>query len=90
MTTTETSNPTYITPTPKEIDERKLSPQNVERALYALHFDGIVILQNIIDHAHLDALNEVMVKDAVYIAGLGDKSPYNYHKGTSPFFGPYL
>jgi len=76
-------SPILITPSPKELREGKLLPQNIERALYALHFDGLVVLENVIDHAHLNMLNEAMVKDTVYLASLGEESPYNYHRGTS-------
>jgi hypothetical protein len=78
--------PIYIKPTPNEHKQRKLSPQNVERALYALHFDGLVVLEDAVDHSHLDKLNEQMVKDAAYLTSLDDASPYNYHKGP---FSPY-
>jgi hypothetical protein len=84
--TTATRTPIYIKPTPSELKQRKLSAQNVERALYALHFGGLVVLEDAVDHTHLDKVNEQMVKDAAYLASLDDASPYNYHKGT---FSPY-
>lgn len=74
-------DPIHIRPTKKEIKEGRLSSHNIERALYALHFDGLVVLEDAVDHAHLDALNKVMVKDAAYLQSLGDAGPYNYHKG---------
>jgi hypothetical protein len=77
-----TSKPVHVIPSPKELSEKKLSAQNIERALYALHFDGLVVLNNVVDHAHLDKLNTRMVADAAYLSSLGDKSPYNYHKGV--------
>ena len=83
MTTRLSSSATHIAPTPKETNEGKLSPQHVERALYALHFDALVV-QNAVDHTHLDTLNETMLKNAAYIASLGDENPYNYHKGKFP------
>jgi hypothetical protein len=73
-------------PTPKEINEGKISPQNIERALYALHFDGLLVLENAVNHPHLDTLNETIVKNAVYITSLGDESPYNYRRGSCPIY----
>lgn len=83
--TTETRTPIHIKPNPIELKEKKLSAQNIERALYALHFDGLVVLEDAADHSHLDKLNEQMVKDAAYLSSLDDASPYNYHKGTIPW-----
>ena len=83
MATRSSINPIHITPSPKELREGKLLPQNIERALYALNFDGLVVLENVIDHAHLNVLNEAMLTDTPYLASLGEESPYNYHKGTS-------
>jgi hypothetical protein len=77
------TEPIHIKPSTQEIKEGRLSPQNIERALYALHFDGLVVLENAVDHDHLDALNVVMVKDAACLQSLGDAGPYNYHKGYS-------
>jgi hypothetical protein len=77
------SQPVHVTPSSQELNERRLSPQNIERALYALHFHGFVILRNVVDHAHLDILNGLMVTEAACRANLGVESvAYNYHKGT--------
>jgi hypothetical protein len=81
-------DPIHLRPSRKEIKEGRLSLQNIERALYALHFDGLVVLDDAVDHAHLDGLNKVKVKDAAYLQGLGDAGPYNYHKGEHSDF-PY-
>jgi len=86
MTTRLSISPTRITPTPREIHESKLSSQNVERALYALHFDGLVVLENVVDHTHLSILNDAMAKDTEFLASLGEESPYNYHQGTSTYY----
>ena len=76
------SKPVHIVPSAKEVWTKKLSPQNIERALYALHYDGLVVLENVVDHVHLDKLNETMVQEADYLSCLGENSPYNYHKGS--------
>jgi hypothetical protein len=77
-----TSKPVHVIPSSKELSEKKLSPQNIERALYALHYDGLVVLENVVDHTHLDKLNTRMMEEASYLSSLGEKSPYNYHKGV--------
>ena len=77
-----TSKPIHVIPSVKERSEKKLSPQNIERALYALHYDGLVVLENAVDHEHLDKLNARMVDEATYLSSLGENSPYNYHKGA--------
>ena len=73
-------NPLHIRPSSKEITEGRLSPQNIEGALYALNFDGLVV-ENVVNYNHLDTLKVAMVNDATYLASLGDSSPYNCHKG---------
>ena len=78
MATTRSSiSPIHITPSAKELHEGKLSPQNIERALYALHFDGLVVVENVIDQAYLNVLNRAMVTDTVHLASVGEEeSPY--------------
>ena len=78
-----TRDPVQIKPTAEEVRRGRLANQNIERALYALHFDGLVVLENVVDHAHLDILNAAMVKDAEYLQSLGDAGPFNYHKGQT-------
>jgi hypothetical protein len=43
--------------------------------------DGLVVLEDVIEHSKLDFLNEKMVSDALSLQGLGDKGPYNYNRG---------
>ncbi|KAG0652478.1 Kanamycin B dioxygenase [Hyphodiscus hymeniophilus] len=59
-----------------------LNDKNLEIANRALHADGLVVLEDVIEHQKLDLLNEKMVTDALYLQGLGDKGPYNYNKGN--------
>jgi hypothetical protein len=79
--TTICSSPISITPTTEELAEGKLTARNLERAIYALHFDGLLVLENVVNHGHLDELNTYMLRDTQYVADLGENSPYNYHKG---------
>ena len=71
-----------ITPSPQELESKKLTLQNLEIAIRALHHDGLVIIEDVYDHADLDALNEVMVRDALRMSELGDDGPKNFHRGN--------
>ncbi|KAA8896051.1 putative phytanoyl-CoA dioxygenase [Sphaerosporella brunnea] len=73
---------TKITPSAAEISAGKFTPQNVEKALTALHHDGLVVLENVVDLENLEKLNQVMINDAVTLCSRGDDSPFNYHKGN--------
>jgi ectoine hydroxylase-related dioxygenase (phytanoyl-CoA dioxygenase family) len=53
-----------VFPSPEEIAAGKLNDANSRLLLEALHIDGLVVLRDIIDPAHLDALNVEMIKDA--------------------------
>ena len=76
----------YVTPTPQELSDQRLSWRNLELATRALHRDGLVVIENAIDHAKLDFLNQKMMEDALVLQAAGDGSPYNFNKGSvSPF-----
>jgi hypothetical protein len=75
------SQPVTIPVTPEEVSAGSLSWKNLELATRVLHRDGLVVLENVIDHAKLDRLNEQMVVDARILQSAGDNSPHNYHKG---------
>ena len=47
-----------------ELDNQRLSQHHLDRALQALRLGGYVILENIVDHAHLDILRERMDADS--------------------------
>ncbi|KIV81390.1 hypothetical protein PV11_03581 [Exophiala sideris] len=55
---------TQITLSPKELETKQISSHNLQKAIEALHRDGICAIINAIDPAHLDKLNERMVKEA--------------------------
>lgn len=59
-----------------------LSWKNLELATRSLHRDGLVVLEDVIDHAKLDFLNQQMVVDAQILQSAGDV-PYNYNKGLA-------
>ena len=64
-----------------EVCSSRLRWQNLELATRAIHRDGLVVLEDVIDHKKLDKLNEKMAEDARTLQAAGDASPYNYNKG---------
>ena len=74
--------PVSINPTRFEVKASKLSPQNLEVAIRALHEDGLIVVENVFDHMRLNKLNERMVKDAYELQARKEDSPYNYNKGN--------
>jgi ectoine hydroxylase-related dioxygenase (phytanoyl-CoA dioxygenase family) len=49
---------------PDEVVAKRLGSHNLQAAIEALHRDGLVVLRNCIDTAHLDKLNARMVPEA--------------------------
>ncbi|KAK1986231.1 phytanoyl-CoA dioxygenase, partial [Colletotrichum cereale] len=74
--------PAVIRPSDAEIRDRALSPRNLERAVRHLHADGVVVVEDVVPHADLDALNRKMVDDALHLQSLGDEGPFNYNLGN--------
>jgi hypothetical protein len=74
--------PVSIRASQAETQKGRLSPQNLEIAIRTLHHDGLVVIENVIDHEKLDALNEVMVRDAFVLQAKKESSPFNYNKGN--------
>lgn len=75
------SLPISIKVSPQEVASRNLTWQHLELATRALHRDGLVVLEDVIDHKKLDKLNAKMAEDAAILQSAGDESPYNYNKG---------
>jgi hypothetical protein len=75
------STPISIIPSPPEIQSGVLSQRNLEIAVRALSRDGLVLLENMVDHGTLDRLNAKMVEDAYELQSRKD-SPFNYNKGN--------
>jgi hypothetical protein len=63
------STPISITPSAAEIKNGALSQRHLEIAIRALVRDGLVVLEDMIEHAVLDRLNEKMVQDAYELQG---------------------
>ena len=57
-------SPTQITLTPSELTSKRLTSHTLQKALSALHNDGLLVLTNAIDPSHLDSLNSRMLPDA--------------------------
>ena len=75
------SFPVAVKVSQNEIKNSNLSWKNLEIAVRSLHRDGLVVLEDVIEHTKLDRLNTKMVKDAQYLQSLGDAGPFNYNKG---------
>ncbi|GAE00012.1 hypothetical protein PVAR5_8742 [Paecilomyces variotii No. 5] len=73
--------PITLTPSRDEVDRLQLSSRNIEAAIRSLHKDGLVVIENVVDHPSLDALNEVMTRDAYALRDKPD-SPFNYNPGN--------
>lgn len=77
-----TSHPTSIRPSKTEIQQTRLSAQNMEVAVRSLHRDGLVVVENVIPHEALDSLNSKMVEDAYHLYSRKGDSPFNYNPGN--------
>ncbi|KAJ9134629.1 Kanamycin B dioxygenase [Pleurostoma richardsiae] len=60
---------TLIELTTEELQRRKMGSHNLQAAVEALHRDGMVVLKNAVDAAHLDKLNARMVPEAQELFG---------------------
>ncbi|KAF6830117.1 phytanoyl- dioxygenase [Colletotrichum plurivorum] len=76
------THPVIIRPSETEVRNNLLGPRNLEIAVRHLHSDGLVVVEDVVPHGDLDALNEKMVKDARYLQSLGGKGPFNYNQGN--------
>jgi len=76
------SVPISICPSDNELTNGQLGSRNLELAVKALHDDGLVIIEDVFNHDHLDHLNKAMVEDAYTLQARKDASPFNYNKGN--------
>lgn len=77
-----TSYTTSIRPSKQEIQDARLSPRNLEIAIWSLYQDGLVVVEDAVPHDVLDRLNEKMVHDAYTLQARKADSPYNYNPGN--------
>lgn len=84
---------TEIHVTADEIKNRALSPVHLEEAVQAINADGFVVLNDIVDTAHLDILHERLLADLQLLLKRAD-APFNWNVGNvqqdPPPFPPYL
>ena len=71
-----------VKPSLSEIGNLRLDARNLEKAVRHVHQDGLVVIEDVVPHEHLDHLNVKMVKDSETLLARGDKSPFNYNKGN--------
>ncbi len=79
--------------TPEEARSGQMTPAHLADAVRAVHDDGFVVLENVIETAHLDVLREKMFADlSAFMAR--DDAPYNFNTSNvqqdPPPFPPYL
>ena len=83
-----------ITVQPQELASEKLTDAHVDKAVEALRVDGYVVLENIIDHEHLDILRERMDADSQILIDAGKWGGAGRLKGHlqqgPPPFAPYI
>ena len=76
------STPVIIRPSIREIQNEQLEARNLEIAVRQVHQDGLVVVEDVVPHQHLDQLNAKMVEDARALQARGDKGPFNYNQGN--------
>lgn len=92
------TQPGVVKPSSAEIKKHQLDARNLEKAVQHVHQDGLVVIEDVIPHEHLDFLNKKMVEDAHTLQARGDKGPFNYNKGNiqqdappvAKFFSPSI
>ena len=82
MAKTSSPQPVSIRASPEEVHNGKLSERNLEIAVRHVLQDGLVVVENAINHKVLDKLNKKMVEDAIMLRSRGADSPFNYNKGN--------
>ncbi|KAH7013264.1 hypothetical protein EDB80DRAFT_367111 [Ilyonectria destructans] len=74
--------PAVIRPCKAEIEGLALNSRNLETAVRHMHEDGLVVVEDVVPHEHLDFLNRKMVHDAQVLQNRGENGPFNYNKGN--------
>lgn len=72
--------PTVVKPSAEELEV--LGERNLERAVRAVHQDGLVVIGNVVPHDVIDSLNKKMVEDALVLQARGKDGPFNYNQGN--------
>ncbi|KAI1493585.1 hypothetical protein F5X96DRAFT_170611 [Biscogniauxia mediterranea] len=74
--------PRVIRPSAAEIKSSRLDERNLELAVRSMHEDGLVVVEDVVPHEHLDQLNKKMVQDARELQARGEDGPFNYNLGN--------
>ncbi|KAI1132185.1 hypothetical protein F5Y10DRAFT_6876 [Nemania abortiva] len=74
--------PQIVYPSAEEVRSRKLNERNLEIAVRSVHRDGLVVVEGVVPHEHLDRLNTKMVEDALILQARGEDGPFNYNVGN--------
>ncbi len=78
---------------PTEIQQGKIAQAHRDRAVDALRTDGFVVLNHVVDPAHLEILREKMLADLPSLLSRPD-APFNFNTGNiqqdPPPFPPFL
>ncbi|WWC87480.1 uncharacterized protein L201_002370 [Kwoniella dendrophila CBS 6074] len=67
----------------------RLSQRSLQTALEAMHRDGVLVIEDIVDKKAIDRLNERMKKDAITLMERGEDGPFNYNLGNLQQSPPY-
>ncbi|TVY92214.1 Kanamycin B dioxygenase [Lachnellula willkommii] len=79
--------PRTINPTPEELKASAYDTPNIEAAMVALHQDGLVVLKNVVDVAHVDHINSYMTGEADEII-TNNAKPFNQGVKSPPLKDP--
>ncbi|KAI1428778.1 hypothetical protein F5Y12DRAFT_729941 [Xylaria sp. FL1777] len=74
--------PQVVRPSAEEVKNNRLSERNLEIAVRSVHLDGLVVVEDVVPHQHLDHLNRKMVQDARILQARGEDGPFNYNVGN--------
>ncbi|KAB5585615.1 hypothetical protein GE09DRAFT_945258 [Coniochaeta sp. 2T2.1] len=78
----QTRSISFIKPSQEEISSKRLNARNLETAIRSLHQDGLVVVEDVVPHEHIDRLNVKMVEDARKLQAKGEDGPFNYNLGN--------
>lgn len=66
----------------EELQQGRLNERNLELAVRHILQDGLVVVEDVVEHDVLDQLNLKMVEDAKFLSGRGENSPFNYNRSN--------
>jgi len=82
-----------VKPTAEEHAQQRLSPESLATALAAIETDGFVVLEDVVDLAHVELIRDRMLEDVQLLINRPD-APFNWNRGNvqqdPPPFPPYI